>query len=80
MPTFTQVSRIFPRIGLLLAVAMLSACASEKQYTITLKDGREFYALNRPEYHAKTGYYKFKNSAQKNALLRAEEVLMIHEM
>lgn len=58
----------------------ITSCSTANRYTITLKDGREFYAENRPEFHSKTGYYKFKNAAKKDTMLRADEVLMIHEM
>lgn len=63
----------------ILATAFLPSCGSH-HHRITLRDGREFIAASQPELNRKTGYYKFRNLSEKDALLRADEVLMINEM
>lgn len=64
---------------LMLCLLFLCAGCSSSSYKITLRDGREFMASTRPEYNAKTGYYKFRSLQDKDALIRADEVLLIHE-
>jgi hypothetical protein len=62
-----------------LCACLLSACASHP-WRITLKDGRQFKASSRPELQRKTGYYRYENENGRDALLRAEEVLMVEQM
>ena len=62
-----------------LAVVLLSACSST-HYKITLRDGRDFTTASKPEYSAKTGYYKYRDLHGKNALVRADEVLFVNEL
>ena len=59
---------------------VLAGCASSAQYRITLKDGREFMTASTPEFNTKTGYYKFRTHNDKDALIRADEILMMNEM
>lgn len=66
--------------SLSVALSMLLASCSSNHYKITLRDGREFLTSSRPEYSAKTGYYRFHNLSDKDALIRADEVLMITEL
>ncbi|MCB1207674.1 MAG: YgdI/YgdR family lipoprotein [Verrucomicrobiales bacterium] len=61
-----------------LALVFLPSCGSTT-YKITLKDGREFLAEGEPEYQAKTGYYRYRTFQDRDALLRADEVLLIEE-
>lgn len=75
-----------PSLTLLLFMAvlffqctMLSSCSST-HYKITLKDGREFMTASKPELNRKTGYYKYRSLSKKDALIRADEVLMINEL
>jgi hypothetical protein len=65
-------------LAAMLAFGLLSCSSSH--YKVTLRDGREFMAANRPEYSAKTGYYRFRNLSNKDALVRADEVLLITEL
>ena len=53
------------------------ACSSTETYRLTLKDGREFQAASKPQMQRKTGYYRYKNFEGRDALIRAEEVLLI---
>jgi hypothetical protein len=71
-------SRIFAIISAGLAVMLLPSCGSTT-YKITLKDGREFLAEGEPEYQTKTGYYRYRTFQDRDALLRADEVLLIEE-
>jgi Bacterial protein of unknown function (DUF903) len=63
----------------MMAALFLGACSSP-HYKITLRDGREFLTANEPSFSQKTGYYKFRDLGGKDALIRADEVLMLHEM
>ncbi len=65
---------------LVLLTALFMGACSSPHYRITLRDGREFLAANEPSFSQKTGYYKFRDLAGKDALIRADEVLMLHEM
>lgn len=72
----------FPRMNLLrrcslIALATLLAGCGSDQYRITLKDGREFIATGKPEFQTKTGYYQYENPQGRDALIRADEVLII---
>ncbi len=66
---------IFLLIG--LACHCLSGCGSSGNYRITLRDGREFIAASKPDLQSKTGYYRYRNFQGRDALIRADEVLMI---
>ena len=55
---------------------MLSACASES-WIIQLKDGRKLTALREPQFQTKTGYYRYQNQHDHEALVQAQEVLLI---
>lgn len=61
-----------------LAVFLVS-CQSMGSYKITLKDGRQYLCKGRPEFQGKTGYYRYRTFQDRDALLRADEVLMIEE-
>jgi hypothetical protein len=68
--------------SLALFILLLTGCqapAARGSYKITLKDGREYLSSGRPEYQRKTGYYRYKTFQNRDALLRADEVLMIEE-
>ena len=71
----TQVSMI-RRLSVLFFAVLLSACSSES-WKITLKDGRVLSALAEPEFQRKTGYYRYENEGGKDALVKAQEVLLI---
>lgn len=60
-----------------LACLGLNSCGSDGSYRITLRDGREFIAASKPGFQTKTGYYRYKNFQGRDALIRADEVLMI---
>jgi hypothetical protein len=66
----------------LALLPLLTACQapqSRVSYKITLKDGREYLSSGRPDFQRKTGYYRYKTFQNRDALLRADEVLLIEE-
>lgn len=68
-------------VRLITTVALVfgfSSCDSP-MYSITLKDGRQFVSKGRPELQKKTGYYQYENLHGRDALVRADEVLMIEQ-
>lgn len=61
-----------------LVLAGLGSCHAPR-YRLDLRDGREIVAAGRPEYVAKTGYYRYRSPEGKDALVRADEVVRLHE-
>src|SRR5438477_11786505 len=62
-----------------LACAFSLAACNTTHYKITLRDGREYMTASKPQFSAKTGYYKFRGLNGKDALIRADEILMMNE-
>jgi Bacterial protein of unknown function (DUF903) len=60
-----------------LTLALVCSCGSGGSYRLTLRDGREFIAASRPEMQRKTGYYRYRTYQGRDALIRAEEVILI---
>jgi hypothetical protein len=71
--------KLLHRSVLCCAALILTTCGGT-HYKITLKDGREFMSASRPEFNQKTGYYKFRGLNDKDALIRADEILMMNEL
>ena len=75
---------MIPRARLIIVCALALACDSctstVGHYRLTLKDGREFIATNEPQINVKTGYFRFRNPQGKEALVRADEVLLIDRL
>ena len=72
--------RLAPRLFcILLASVLFSGCQSRSSYKITLKDGREYLCNGQPEFQRKTGYYRYRTIQDRDAMLRADEVLLIEE-
>ena len=69
----------FCRLFTVVCAVALASC-SNPHYKITLRDGREFMTASKPEFSAKTGYYKFRGLNDKDALIRADEILMMNEL
>ena len=65
---------------LLLLPGFLVCCQSGGNHKITLKDGREFMCKGEPQFVGKTGYYRYRTFQDRDAMLRADEVLMIEDM
>lgn len=69
------------RWGLLaFCLLLVSSCGSGGRYRITLKDGRIFEGQGEPQFVRKTGYYRYRNFHGRDALIRAEEVLLVEEL
>lgn len=75
--------RLFLRFNfwrlLLTGLALTLGSCSSHVYKITLKDGREYLSVTEPEYQRKTGYYRYRTLQNKDALIRAEEVLLVEQ-
>jgi Bacterial protein of unknown function (DUF903) len=73
----------FPRFSLMLCLIgislLLNACSSHS-WLIQLRDGRQYRAISRPELSTKTGYYRYQNEHGRDALLRADEVLLVEQI
>lgn len=78
-PRFKVMPALLPRLFFLISCLMLCHCQSGSQYVITLKDGREYVSNGIPQYQRKTGYYRYRTPEDRDALLRADEVLAIEE-
>jgi hypothetical protein len=70
------ITRLFCFLTLLF---LISSCQSTGSYKITLKDGREYLCKGPPDFVGKTGYYRYRTFQNRDAMLRADEVLMIEE-
>jgi hypothetical protein len=66
---------------LLLALLLVGCQAAPRgNYKITLKDGRQFQCKGAPRFISKTGYYRYHTYQNREAMLRADEVLMIEDI
>ena len=64
---------------LLLLSLLLAACQAPATYKITLKDGRQYLCQGPPQFQKKTGYYRYRTLQDRDAMLRADEILAIEE-
>ena len=64
----------------ILIPGFLACCQSGGNHKITLKDGREFMCKGEPQFVGKTGYYRYRTFQDRDAMLRADEVLMIEDL
>ena len=71
---------MFSRLLLTVLCAFFLGACSTTHYKITLRDGRQFMTASKPEFSAKTGYYKFRGLNEKDSLIRADEILMMNEL
>lgn len=62
------------RVVLPLVLLALDGCAPQHHH-IVLRDGREIVTASRPEFVAKTGYYRYRGMDGRDALVRADEVV-----
>lgn len=77
VPHFTRMATV--RLVSAVALACLLASCGSHHYRITLKDGRTFTSEGAPALQKKTGYFRYQNLEGRDALLRADEVLIIEE-
>ncbi len=61
-----------------LPVVLVCAC-SNAHYRISLRAGGEIIAAGKPEFIAKTGYFRYRATNGKDALVRADEVLRVEQ-
>lgn len=70
---------------LILPAILLSSCSmpdllvSTSPHKIKLKDGREVMCSGEPQYQEKTGYYYYRTSDKRDAVIRADDVAGIVE-
>jgi len=55
---------------------LLASCSGEL-WTIELKDGRELHRHQHTAIPTQTGYYQYENQHGRDALVQAEEVILI---
>lgn len=73
------------RLLLLLPASLIVSCsmpnllASSAPYKIKLRDGREVMSTGQPHLQEKTGYYYYRTQDKREAVIRADEVVMIKE-
>ena len=67
-------------LTLVIISCLMISCQSGANHKITLKDGREFMCKGEPQFVGKTGYYRYRTFQNRDAMLRADEVLMIEDM
>ncbi len=67
-------------LTVLIALLLSSCQAPHGNYKITLKDGRQFQCRGEPRFISKTGYYRYHTYQNREAMLRADEVLMIEDI
>lgn len=70
--------RLFRHTASIVFAAILVSCGSP-MYRITLKDGRQFQSAGKPDFQEKTGYYRYQTHEGRDALIRADEVLLIEQ-
>jgi len=67
-------------LGLALAAVLVLPSCSSPPHRISLKDGSTLDARDQPALSTKTGYWRFKDRYGKDALVRADEVLLIERL
>jgi hypothetical protein len=65
------------RFFLLCFTALALVSCSNQSWKIQLKDGRVLSALDEPQFQSKTGYYRYRNENDREAMVQAREVLLI---
>ncbi|MDY7560488.1 YgdI/YgdR family lipoprotein [Pseudomonas sp. 10B1] len=63
---------------LALSVASLAGCASPT--VITLNDGREIQAVDKPKFDEDTGFYEFKQLDGKETRVNKDQVRTVKEL
>ena len=69
--------RLFHPFVFAVTLTFVCSCGGGGTYRLTLRDGREFIAASRPEMQRKTGYYRYRTCQGRDALIRAEDVILI---
>ncbi|WP_375738409.1 YgdI/YgdR family lipoprotein [Pseudomonas boanensis] len=70
--------RIVPAFLLALGFFTLAGCSSPT--VITLNDGREFQAVDKPDYDEDTGFYEFEELDGRQAKVNKDQVRTIKEL
>jgi hypothetical protein len=70
--------RILPTLLLAFGIAVLAGCANPS--VITLNDGRELQAIDKPEYDEDTGFYEFEQLDGKRVKVNKDQVRTIQPL
>ena len=70
--------RIVPAFLLALGLATLAGCASPT--VITLNDGREIQATDKPSYDEDSGFYEFEQLDGKKTRINNDQVRTVKEL
>jgi hypothetical protein len=70
---------LFRAFIMVFTLLFVCSCGSGGTYRLTLRDGREFIAASKPEMQRKTGYYRYRTYQGRDALIRAEDVILIEQ-
>ena len=70
---------VIARLISVAAPALLLASCGSPHYRITLKDGRQLTSEGEPQLQKKTGYFRYETLEGRDALVRADEVVMIEQ-
>lgn len=70
--------RIVPALALALGLFTLAGCSSPT--VITLNDGREIQAVDKPDYDEDSGFYEFEQLDGKRAKVNKDQVRTIKEL
>ena len=77
--------KLLTRLATAAALMMTTSCAMPDMnsapgaYCIKTRDGREVMCNGKPLLQESTGYYRYRTFQDRDAMLRADEVLMIEE-
>ena len=59
-------------------LALLPSCSTER-YEIQMADGSSAVSVQRPSLQEKTGYYRYRTEGDRDAVVRAADVVGIHK-
>ncbi|MBJ9977270.1 YgdI/YgdR family lipoprotein [Pseudomonas sp. S75] len=73
-----MIQRTIPAFLLALGLATVAGCASPT--VITLNDGREIQAVDKPSYDEDSGFYEFEQLDGKKARINKDQVRTVKEL
>ena len=73
-----MIQRTLPAFLLALGLAAVAGCASPT--VITLNDGREIQAVDKPSYDEESGFYEFEQLDGKRARINKDQVRTVKEL
>ncbi|ANC02649.1 MULTISPECIES: YgdI/YgdR family lipoprotein [Pseudomonas] len=73
-----MIQRTIPAFMLALGLATLAGCASPT--VITLNDGREIQAVDKPSYDEDSGFYEFEQLDGKRTRINKDQIRTVKEL